>query len=83
MSAPRETRKSSLKLLLLLLVVVLIFAGLSYLPRGSAAPEASGAPAGAPVSGRPRAARIGADPESVPDLTRLAARGDKDERVGR
>jgi hypothetical protein len=79
MSAPQETRKTSLKPLLFVLVVVLGLAGLSYFPRGSGAPEA---PAGAPVSGRPRA-RLGADPESVPDLTRMALRGSADERVGR
>jgi hypothetical protein len=83
MSPSKETRKSSLKPLLFVLVVVLGLAGLSYLPRGSGAPGAPEAPAGAPVSGRPRAARSGADPESVPDLTRVAVRGSADERVGR
>ena len=80
MSALKATRKSSLRLLLFVLLVVLGLAGLSYLSRGSGAPEA---PVGAPISGRPRAARIGADPESVPDLTRVAVRGSADERVGR
>ena len=79
MRESKETRKSSLKPLLFVLVVVLGLAGLSYVPRGGGTPEA---PAGVLVSGRPRAARIGADPESVPDLTRVAARG-ADERVGR
>jgi hypothetical protein len=80
MSAPQGTGKSSLKPLLFVLVLVLGLAGLSYVPRGSGAPEA---PASAPVPGRPRAARVGVDPEAVPDLTRLAARGSADERVGR
>jgi len=83
MSALKATRKSSLRLLLFVLLVVLGLAGLSYLSRGSGAPEAPEAPAGAPISGRPRAVRIGADPESVPDLTRVAVRGSADERVGR
>ena len=80
MSASKGTSKASLKPLLFVLVVVLGFAALSYLPRGGGAPEA---PAGARVPGRPRPARIGGDPESVPDLARLAARGIADERVGR
>ena len=80
MSASKGTPKSSLKPLLFVLLAALGFAGLSYFPRGGGAAEA---PAGAPVSGLPRAARIGADPESVPDLTRVAARGSADERVGR
>jgi hypothetical protein len=80
MSASKGTSKSSLKPLLFVLLVVLGLAGLSYLSRGGGSAEA---PAGAPVSGRPRAVRIGADPESVPDLTHVAVRGGADERVGR
>lgn len=80
MSASTGTPKSSLKPLVFVLLAVAGLAGLSYLPRGGGAAEA---PAGAPISGLPRAARVGADPESVPDLTRLAARGNADERVGR
>jgi hypothetical protein len=80
MSAAKTASKSSLKPLLFAFVGVLALAALSYIPRGGGAPEA---PAGAPVSGRPRAARVGADPESVPDLTRVDARGGADERVGR
>ena len=83
MSAPQETGKSSLKPLLFVLLVVLGLAGLSYLPWKSAAPEAPESPGGAPSGGRPRAARAGVDPESVPDLTHVAARGSADERVGR
>ncbi|HEX7615523.1 MAG TPA: hypothetical protein VF554_09615 [Thermoanaerobaculia bacterium] len=75
--------KSSIKPLLLVLLVVLGLAVPSFLSRGGRAPEVPDAPTGAADSGRPRAARIGADPESVPDLTRVAARGGADERVGR
>ena len=80
MSASKVPPKSSLKPLLFVLLVVLGLAALSYLSRGGGAPEP---PAGAPISGRPRSARVGAAPESVPDLSRLAARGGADERVGR
>ena len=80
MSATKGTPKSNLKPLLFVLLAVMGLAGLSYLPRKGGVAEA---PAGAPISGRPRAARIGADPESVPDLTLVAARGSADERVGR
>jgi hypothetical protein len=80
MSAVKQTGKSSLKPLLFVLLVVLGLAGLSYLPRGGGAPQT---PAGAPVSGRPRAVRAGADPESVPDLTRVDERGKRDVVVGR
>ncbi len=83
MSAPPGAPKSSLKPLLFVLVVVAGLAGLSYLPRGKGGTEAPVASAGAPTSGLSRVARIGADPESVPDLTRLAARGRADENVGR
>ncbi len=80
MSAAQATPKSNLKPLLFALVVVLGLAGLSYIPRGSSAPEA---PADGPVSGRPRAVRAGADPEAVPDLARVGERGSTEERVGR
>lgn len=83
MSASKGPSKSSLKPLLFVLLVVLGLAGLSYFPRGGGGAETAGVPPGAPVAGRPRTARTGADPESVPDLTRVAARGGADERVGR
>lgn len=78
MSAPREASKSNLKVLLLALAAVGGLAALSYMPKGSPAPESS-----VPVSGRPRAARAVSDPESVPDLTRAAPRGSADESVRR
>jgi hypothetical protein len=80
MSAPRNPPKSNLKLLLFALAAVLGLAALSYLPKGSEAPEGVAA---AQASGRPRAARGVSDPESVPDLTRVAARGSAEEHVGR
>jgi hypothetical protein len=80
MSAPRKAPKSKLKPLLFALAAALGLAALSHLPKGSEAPEG---PVAAPASGRPRAARGVADPESVPDLMRVAARGSADERVGR
>jgi hypothetical protein len=80
MSASTAGPKSSLKGLLFALLAVLGLAALSFFPRGGASPDA---PAGAEISGRPRAVRVGADPESVPDLTRVAARGSAEERVGR
>jgi len=80
MSAPRKAPRSNLKLLLFALAAALGLAALSYLPKGSEAPEGVAA---APGSGRPRAARSVFDPESVPDLTRVAARGSADENVGR
>ena len=78
MSAPREASKSHLKTLLFVFVAVGGLAALSYLPKGSPAPESP-----VPVSDRPRAARSVSDPESVPDLTRAAARGGADEPVRR
>ena len=80
MSARRKAPKANLKLLLFALAAALGFAALSYLPKGSEAPEG---PATTPASGRPRAARSVSDPESVPDLTRVAARGYAEEHVGR
>ena len=80
MSAPRKAPKANLKLLLFALAAVVGLAALSYLPKGSEAPEGSAA---APASGRPRAAGSVSDPESVPDLTRVAARGSAEEHVGR
>jgi len=80
MSAPRKAPKSSLKILLFVLAAALGLAALSYLPQGSDPPEGVAA---APASGRPRAARSVFDPESVPDLTHVAARGTADENVGR
>lgn len=78
MSAPREGPASHLKTLLSVLAAVGGLAALSYVPKGSPAPESP-----APVSSRPRAARAVFDPESVPDLTRAAARGSADESVRR
>jgi hypothetical protein len=80
MSAPRKAPKSNLKLLLFALAAALGLAAMSYLPKGSQAPEG---PAAAPASGRPRAAQGVSDPESVPDLTRVATRGSAEEHVGR
>ena len=80
MSAPRKAPKSNLKLLLFALAAALGLAVLTYLPKGSEAPEG---PAAARSSGRPRAARSASDPESVPDLTRVEARGSAEEHVGR
>jgi hypothetical protein len=80
MSASKRSGAGSLKPLLFVLAVVLGLAALSYVPRGGATPDA---PAGAPVSARPRAARVGADPESVPDLTRVPEQGSRVEKVGR
>jgi hypothetical protein len=78
MTAPREASTSHLKTLLFVLAAVGGLAALSYLPKGSPVPESP-----VPVSGRPRAARAVFDPESVPDLTRTAARGSADESVRR
>jgi hypothetical protein len=78
MSAPREASTSHLKTLLFVLAAVGGLAALSYLPKGSSVPESP-----VPASGRPRAARAVSDPESVPDLTRAAARGSADESVRR
>ncbi len=75
--------KSSLKPLLLALGVVGALAALSYFPRGGGGPAAPEPAAGSAAPGRPRAARAGADPESVPDLTQVPARGRKEENVGR
>ncbi|MGE5715505.1 MAG: hypothetical protein ACM369_02550 [Acidobacteriota bacterium] len=80
MSAPKKPPKSNLKLLLFALVGTLSLAALSYLPKGSEAPEGVAA---LPGSGRTRAARSNTDPESVPDLTRIAPRGSSEEHVGR
>ncbi len=80
MSAPKKTPKSSLKLLLFALAGTLGLGALSYLPKGSETPATL---AGAPASGRARAAGSISDPESVPDLARVAARGSAEERVGR
>ena len=74
MTVSNGTAKSSLKPLLVALLVVLCLAALSYVPRGGASPEA---PAGVVAPDRPRAARAGADPESVPDLTRVPERDTK------
>jgi hypothetical protein len=80
MSARGKAPKSNLKLLLIALGGTLAFAALSNLPKGPDAPET---PPAAPPSGRPRAARGVSDPESVPDLARLSARGSAEEKVGR
>ena len=80
MSAPGKAPKSNLKLLLFALAAVLALAALSYMPKGSPAPEGTAA---APASGRSKAARGAADPESVPDLTHVAERGFSDVKVGR
>ena len=80
MSVPRKAPKSNLTVLLFALAAVLGLAALSYTPKGSEAPEG---PATAPASGRPRTARGVSDPESVPDLKRVAARGSTEEHVGR
>jgi len=79
MSAPGGAPKSSLKPLLFVLAVMLGLAAISYLPKGGA----PGAPEGVPDSGRPRAAKVGSDPESVPDLKGVEVRGGGDERVNR
>jgi hypothetical protein len=78
MSAPGKAPKSNLKLLFLGLAAALGLAALSYLPKGS---EAPGGAAALPASGRPRAARGTLDPESVPDLTHVAARGSAEDKV--
>ena len=80
MSARGKAPKSNLKLLLFALAAALGVAALSYRPKGSEAPEGVTA---APASGRPRAARGVSDPESVPDLTHVTARGSAEEHVGR
>lgn len=80
MSAPKKTSKSNLKLLLLALAGTLGLGALSYLPKGPEAPEGT---AVAPASSRPRAAGSFSDPESVPDLARVAERGSKEKEVGR
>ena len=79
MSAPRKAPKSSLRMLLLALAAALGLAAMSYLPKGTDAPGGAVARA----SGRARAARSVLDPESVPDLARVAPRGSADENVGR
>ncbi|HSB63997.1 MAG TPA: hypothetical protein VLJ18_07520 [Thermoanaerobaculia bacterium] len=80
MSARGKAPKSNLKVLLFALAAVLGLAVLSYVPKGPGATESAEA---VPASGRPRAARGVSDPESVPDLTRIAARGSAEEKVGR
>lgn len=79
MSARVKAPKSNLKLLLFALAGVLGIAVLSYVPKGPEAPEGAAAE---PASGRPKAARGVSDPESVPDLTSVAARGSAVEQVG-
>jgi hypothetical protein len=80
MTSARKSSKSSLRLLLFALVGTLGLAALSYLPKGSEAPES---PAASPASGRPRTAGSVSDPESVPDLERVPERGSKEKEVGR
>lgn len=77
MSAPKGAPKSGLRTLLIALAGVLGLAALSYLPRGGT----PGTPEGAPDSGRPRPVKAGSDPESVPDLTHVAAQGGAGEPV--
>jgi hypothetical protein len=80
MSARAKAPKSNLKPLLLALAGVLGIAVLSYVPKGPVAPEGAAAD---PASGRPRPARGISDPESVPDLASVAARGPTEQQVGR
>lgn len=80
MTAPAGAPKSSIKPLLVALLVVLGLAALSYVPKGGASPEA---PAGIAAADRPRTARAGVDPESVPDLTHVPERDKKVENVER
>ncbi len=79
MSARKGAPKSSLKPLLFVFAVVLGLAAMSYLPKGGA----PGTPQGAPDAGRPRPARVGSDPDSVPDLKGVVVHAGADESVER